>query len=131
MVTFVDSSALYALVDGDDEYHSVAEGWLSEHLSEPLVTHNYVVVESASLIHNRLGGEPVRRLMDELLPGVVVQFVGEVLHGRAVAAHLVGIRRRISLVDRVSFEFLREARIDRAFAFDRDFAREGFTVVPS
>lgn len=34
------------------------------------------------------------------------------------------------LVHRVSFELMRAERIDRAFAFDADFARQGFATVP-
>jgi hypothetical protein len=34
-----------------------------------------------------------------------------------------------SLVDRVSFDFMREHEIRTAFAFDRDFVREGFTLL--
>lgn len=35
-----------------------------------------------------------------------------------------------TFVDRVSFELVRSARLDRAFAFDQDFAREGIELVP-
>ena len=49
MTTFVDSSALYALVDEADPAHQAAMMWL-EGISgadpERLRTHNYVVVET-------------------------------------------------------------------------------------
>lgn len=36
-----------------------------------------------------------------------------------------------SFVDWVSsFQLMRDAGLDRAFAFDGDFAREGFAVIP-
>jgi predicted nucleic acid-binding protein len=38
--------------------------------------------------------------------------------------------RGISFVDRTSFELMRAEGIARAFAFDRDFARQGFETVP-
>jgi predicted nucleic acid-binding protein len=43
---------------------------------------------------------------------------------------LVASRRQVSLVDLVSFEVMRREGIDTAFAFDRDFERAGFQVVP-
>jgi predicted nucleic acid-binding protein len=43
---------------------------------------------------------------------------------------MVAGRQAASFVDRVSFELMRRDRIETAFAFDRDFAREGFRRVP-
>jgi predicted nucleic acid-binding protein len=36
----------------------------------------------------------------------------------------------VTLVDLVSFEVMRRLQIETAFAFDRDFARHGFALVP-
>lgn len=96
---------------------------------ERLVTHNYVLVESTALVQHRLGLEAVRALHDDLLPTVAVEWVDERTHGQALAAVLAAGRREVSLVDRVSFELMRGLGIRRAFAFDEDFEREGFTVV--
>ena len=133
MTTFVDTSALYALLDEDDDNHGSASAWLSSagsDSSEVLLTHSYVVVETAALVHRRLGTAAVRVLFDALVPAVSVVAVSDDLHGRAVAAYLAGLGTSVSLVDRVSFQLMREAGLDRAFAFDRDFTREGFKAVP-
>lgn len=133
MRTLVDTSALYALLDVDDRNHVAAATWLghvAEMPDEVLVTHTYVVVETAALVHHRLGAAAVRDLFDGLLPALEVTVVDAALHERAVAAYLAGLGRRVSFVDRVSFELVRQDRLDQAFAFDRDFAREGITVVP-
>ena len=132
MNLFVDSSALYALLDEDDAGHSDVAHWFQspERASEELITHNYVVVETVSLVQRRLGPALVRRLFDGILPAVSQRFVEEDLHQRAVAAYTAALRRRSSFVDRVSFEFMRDQGIDVAFALDDDFAGEGFTVVP-
>jgi predicted nucleic acid-binding protein len=131
--TFVDTSALYALLDADDENHAAAARWLTGPGSTPtdvLVTHSYVLVESAALVHARLGASAVRDLFDAFVPALTVVFVDDALHGRATAAYLAGLKRRVSFVDRVSFQLIRDTALDRAFAFDRDFAREGFALVP-
>lgn len=57
-------------------------------------------------------------------------WVDERLHDAAVAATLAAPRSAISLVDRTSFEVMRTVGANDAFAFDRDFATAGFTVVP-
>jgi len=131
--TFVDTSALYALLDADDQNHGAAAAWFGDSGGAPdetLVTHTYVVVETAELVQHRLGAAAVRDLFDGLLPALEVTVVDAALHERAVAAYLAGLGRQVSFVDRVSFELVRRERLDRAFAFDRDFAREGITLVP-
>ena len=133
MTVLVDTSAFFALLDEEDSNHSAARGWLASHLvdvGESLVTHSYVVVESAALVHRRLGAPAVRALLGHYVPGVRVVQVEPVLHDRAVATYLAGLNRRVSLVDRVSFEFARAFNITQAFAFDRDFTREGIELVP-
>ena len=133
MRTFVDTSALYALLDEDDDNHRAAAGWLSGPGADPsdlLISHGYVLVETAALVHRRLGASAVRVLFDAFIPALSVTFVDEVLHRRAAAAYLAALRRRPSFVDWVSFQLMRDAGLDRAFAFDRDFAGEGFALVP-
>jgi uncharacterized protein len=131
--TFVDTSALYALLDADDDNHAAAARWLSGPGALPteiLVSHNYVLVETAALVHHRLGAAGVRDLFDAFVPALSVMFVDAALHARAVAAYVAGLSRRVSFVDRVSFEFVRDSGLDRAFAFDRDFTTEGIGLVP-
>jgi predicted nucleic acid-binding protein len=94
------------------------------------VTHNYVVLEAAALVQRRLGVEAIRDLVDDLLGVVRVVWVDEALHQSGVTALIASGRRDVSLVDWVSFEFMRRQGVDRAFAFDEDFARQGFTAVP-
>ncbi len=131
MKTFVDTSALYALLDEDDQNHQAAAAWFAAaERAEVLVSHSYVVVESAALVQRRLGPAAVRTLFDSFIPAMSIVYVDEILHGRAVAAFLAGLRRQVSFVDWVSFQLMRDAGLDRAFAFDSDFPREGFAVVP-
>lgn len=134
MTTFVDTSALIALLDGADPRFDAALRWLEEAVTERderLVTHAYVIVEALAVAQRRLGPEAARALLHHLLPMCEVRFVDASLHERAVAAYLAGLDRRVSFVDRVSFELMRTERIPRAFAFDPDFAREGFETVPA
>lgn len=94
------------------------------------MTHNYVLVETTALVHRRLGPAAVRELHENLIAPIEIVWIGEEMHARAVSALLAGARRRVSLVDWVSFELMRARRVETAFAFDRDFAVQGFELIP-
>jgi predicted nucleic acid-binding protein len=95
---------------------------------ERLVAHNYAVVEATALVYRRLGHDAVRDFHMQLLRPIDIVWVDPETHDLAVSAFLAG--PQVSLVDRVSFEVMRRLRIGTAFAFDRDFAREGFELAP-
>lgn len=132
MTTFVDTSALYAVLDGDDEAHpAAAQAW--ERIlrdGEHLLTSNYIVVESFALIQARLGMEALRAFHDEVLPVIEVKWVGGEDHDSAAQAVLAADRRRLSLVDCTSFQLMRRLGLRRAFAFDRHFQEQGFETLP-
>lgn len=133
MRTLVDTSAFYALLDLDESTHKAASEWLSgpgRDPSQTLITHNYVIVETAALVHRRLGPNAVRAFFEGLVPLVTVLFVEESLHRAAAAAYLAALQRRSSFVDWVSFEMMRQQQVEQAFAFDEDFSKEGLEVVP-
>lgn len=131
MPTFVDTSAIFALLDADDDNHARAAGWLSgPGRTERLVSHNYVVVESAALVQRRLGMDAARALFGAIVPLLEVTFVDATLHSAASSAWLTAAGRRKSLVDQVSFEMIKSKLVDQAFAFDEDFQSEGVNVVP-
>lgn len=133
MTTFVDTSALYAVLDRDDERHEAARKTWTRILSEdaPLLTSNYVLVESFALIQSRLGMEALRTFSDAVLPVIRLHWVSEEDHRTGAQAVLAADRRGLSLVDCVSFHVMRRLRVREVFAFDRHFGEQGFRVVPS
>lgn len=132
MTTFVDTTAIFALLDADDANHADAASWFAgPGRTERLVSHSYVIGEAAALVQQRLGPAACHRLVGDLLPVIEVAFVEESLHRMAVAAWLTAGSKRLSLVDCVSFELVRSRRIDRAFAFDDNFLQHRIPVVPA
>lgn len=129
MSVFVDTSALYALLDVDDAMHRRAAVALPGLRSEVLFTSNYVVVEAAALVDRRLGRRVARDLIDDLLSPVERLWVDEALHRTARSLFVGGTSGGPSLVDHTSFELMRARGIDVAFAYDCDFARHGFELV--
>jgi predicted nucleic acid-binding protein len=132
MVTFADTSGLYALLDAENVAHRlVAEAWAAlRQANAPVVTSSYVLLETVSLVQSRLGLGPVRDLVGEIAPILMVEWTDDETHDAGVAALLSANRRNLSLVDCVSFEVMRRLGIRRAFTLDEHFRGQGFEVVP-
>lgn len=126
---FIDTSALYAMVDDGDPRHVVARRSLQEILEarEPLLTHNYVVVEALSLIQRRLGLSPALRFV-ESSDAFNIEWVDRALHHEALRRLAASAARRVSFVDQVSFAVMRRYGVTTALAFDQDFVVEGFRL---
>lgn len=131
MSVFIDTSALYAILDRDDGLHTGArDAWASLLTDEePIVTSNYVLVESCALVQHRLGMDALRTLADDLLPVITARWVSDDDHRAAMGAVLAAGRRDLSLVDCASFQVMRRLNLRRVFAFDRHFQEQGFEVV--
>lgn len=130
MSVFVDTSAIYAGIAVNDEFHEHAVDTWERLLDrgEDLVTHALIEVESAVLVQRRIGFEAVAALADLLLPRIKVIEVGRDERRAALAARG---SREISLVDRVSFDLMHRLGLREAFAFDRHFADAGFDLIGS
>jgi len=128
MVVFLDTSAIYALANSADDNHQRAVRGLQTIIDsgQELLVHNYVLLESAALLHRRLGWDAVSRFLHDA-SAFQVRWVDEALHHVAVD-RLVKKKGRSSLVDEVSFLVMNEAGTRDALAFDQDFAKEGFTL---
>jgi predicted nucleic acid-binding protein len=127
---FVDTSAFYALADRADARHREAVELFDAILSkrEILLTHNYVLLEAMALLQHRLGTAACLKLARSAASFDIV-WVDRALHENAVRRLERAGKRRVSLVDHVSFLVMRERSVDQAFAFDPDFETEGFRLV--
>jgi predicted nucleic acid-binding protein len=128
---FVDTSFFLALLDEDDDMHGDAVVHWQRAAEErwPVLTSNYVVVESCAVLQRRVGVTAVRRLVRQVLDPVALQWVTREEHERAVAALLVADRRQLSVVDCTNFELMRRLEVRQCLAFDRHFAEQGFEVL--
>lgn len=127
---FLDTSAIYALADQADPQHERAKGRMHAALEsgEEVLTHNYVLVEAMALIQSRLGLEAAIRLArDSRAFGI--KWIDEATHEEAVRRLARSGKRRLSLVDQVSFLVMRRRGIQSALAFDSDFEEEGFHLL--
>ena len=131
MSVFVDTSALLAVLDADDQFHSRACTVWADLLerAEDLLSTSYVLVETFALVQHRLGMEAVRTLEEDILPVIHIHWIDETEHRAGVTALLAAGRRQLSLVDCVSFLTMRRFNLRAAFAFDRHFTEQGFEVL--
>lgn len=127
---FLDTSAIYALADKSDENHAQAKKIFIHSIEQNVdfLLHNYIIVESAALIQNRLGATAARHFFEDAGKFSVV-FIDELLHSQAYEYWVKESKRRLSFVDCASFVVMHRQRISRAFAFDDDFKRVGFELI--
>jgi len=130
-VIFLDTSAIYALADRSDPNHSRAIDRfevLLDAADETFLTHNYVLLESLALMQHRLGVSAALKLAKSSSRFEIV-WVDRKLHDEACRRLSRSPRRRVSLVDHVSFLVMKSRGIETAFAFDPDFEEEGFRLL--
>ena len=132
MILFVDTSAFFALLDRADANHRKAKKAWSDVLrfDNTLITTNYILLESFALMQHRLGIEAVRGFQEDILPIVSIEWVHEPVHRAGVSALLAAAKRKLSLVDCVSFETMRLLGLKTVLAFDPHFSEQGFTCIP-
>lgn len=132
MSVFADTSALYALLVGNDESHAAVRAAFASVLDDgrPVWTTSFVIVETMALLQQRIGLAAARDFDEEVLPALRVRWVDEHLCRLGTERLWREDRRHLSLVDCVSFEFMRGQGLGAALAVDPHFEEAGFEVLP-
>jgi uncharacterized protein len=118
---FVDTSAFYAAVDDGDRSSKRARALLAR--GEALLTTDHMLVECWLLLQRRLGAAVADGFWATVRAGAVA--VEHVTPTDLEAAWAIGERfsdQSFSIVDRTSFAVMERLGINRAVAFDDDFA---------
>lgn len=97
MTVFLDTSGLYAVFDRDDAHHPKAEAAWVEWLREgaALLTNNYVLLETAALLHTGLESRTVRALHEDVTPLLQIDWVTEEQHRAGLEAVLAAARKKV------------------------------------
>lgn len=130
----IDTSALLALASSRDQYHRRAVGIERAFRAAggQWVGSTMVLAELHGHLIRRIEPQAARRVMDALLADPAFEWRDSTvdLTRRAINRWIAGYAdQRFSLTDAVTFELMREERVTRAFAFDRDFATAGFELL--
>ena len=131
---FVDTGAWYALVDRTDANHTRAVAWLADN-TEPLVTTDYVVDETLTLLRARGFRERTIALGDRFFDGtdelVTVVYLTEQDIRRTWETFSRYRDKDWSFTDCASKVVMERLGITVAFAFDHHFRQFGSVrVVP-
>jgi predicted nucleic acid-binding protein len=126
-VIFLDTSAIYALADKRDANHKEAKRLYDAALrsGRAIVTHNYVIVETAALLARRLGLSFALTFLKEAAD-LDVQWISTELHTQAVDELANRNKPDLSFVDAVSFLVMETERIAEYLGFDEHFRSAGF-----
>lgn len=128
----MDTSALYAIRAARDRFHGSARA-AYEHLintNQELWTTSYVLVETAALMHRRLGFEVVAEFSNWLRDsGVEVRWVDGPMHKAAWDRFIAEQGRGLSFVDWTIALAAWEIGAP-VFTFDGGFANQGVSVIP-
>ena len=126
---FVDTSGWDAIIDRKDSSHPTAREFIEKNRL-PLVTTDYVMDETVTLILVRLGHGYAVRFLDSLQTSRLVRLV--YLNQTQIEATIDLFRNRSdkdwSFTDCSSFVLMREYGLQRALAFDEHFRQAGFIV---
>ena len=131
MSIFMDTSAFLAVLDADDTEHERAKV-IWKHLimtDELIICSNYVLIETFAIVQRRLGMDALRAFQEDVYPLLNIEWIDESGHRVGVAAVLAASRRKLSLVDCVSFEVMRRLGVNRVFCFDSHFEEQGFKII--
>lgn len=128
---FVDTSGWYALIDRRDTWHDVAKDHVARALSggQRVVTTDYVIGESCTLLKARAGSHAALRLLDLLKATKAVdwEWIGAERFAKCEAFFRKNRDQGYSFTDCSSFVVMRERGLERALTSDAHFRAAGFT----
>ena len=126
---FLDTSAIYALADKADPNHADAckKFDLALKAGEMFLVHNYVLVESGTMLQARLGLQSALAFLTDAR-AFDTEWVDSALHQEALKEFEKIGKKGISLVDCMSFLVMRRRGVRKILAFDTDFQDQGFTI---
>jgi predicted nucleic acid-binding protein len=132
MSIFIDTSAFLALLNKEDHFHQIAKNtWEEINLSEEyLISSNYVIIETISLLQKRFGIEALRIFDNEVRPVIDIIWIDQTIHHAGMVVVQTANHRKLSLVDCTSFEILRNLHVEKVFTFDSHFSEQGFNLLP-
>lgn len=130
---FVDTSAFVALFDRKDQYHRKATAYF-ETLNPNLTilhTSNYVIDETITRIRIQNGYKFALEFGEHFFLSRMFynHYIDQELEKDAFKLFKKYSDKELSFTDCTSFALMRKVEINKAFAFDDDFARVGFEIV--
>ncbi len=133
MMVFVDTSALIALNDKNDQYYKnavIKSQQIKRHKLE-LVTSEYIFDESITLIRYRVSHQSAVIFGESLLNSSIVKIIDVTSEDRLMAWEMFKQYRdkELSFTDCTSFVLMKRLKLQKAFTFDKHFKLMGFEML--
>ena len=129
---FVDSAAYYAYADTDDTNHAAAL-FAARKLATSqadLFTTNFVVVETYTLLLNRIGRDIAREVLDRIDAGTTrVVRATEADERRAREILRQYSDKDYSMIDAISFAVMERLHLRLVWTYDAHFTQFGFVQI--
>ena len=127
---FVDTGGWFAAVARRDSAHPLAATFLRQ-WTGPLITTDYVLDETLTLIQAKIDHTTAVRLLDSLRssPSVSIEFLPPAEVRRAWQLFRDRPDQGWSLTDCSSFVFMESRQLTHVLAFDRHFRQAGYLLV--
>jgi len=123
---FIDTSAFYALISKTENNHDKARK-IYERLIDTdhaLFTSSYILIETASLVQNRLGTNILDTFMYSIEKFIEIVWIDELIHKGALAKLRSEVDAHLSLVDWTTVLIATNLKAN-IFAFGHDFSQFG------
>ena len=133
-LVFVDTAGWMAMADESDPLHRAAMRIRDKHLEKGglLVTSDYVMDETLTLIRMRIGLDAARTFWEQTSESPRLRW--ERIDARRVQAAIEWFFRwrdkTFSFTDCTSFVVMRELHLKKALTCDRHFRDAGFEILP-
>jgi predicted nucleic acid-binding protein len=133
-IAFLDTSAVFALLDRTDSNHQQATALFRSinAARTTLVLTNFIRAEAHALILNRLGHAVADRFLADMArsPANTLIRVTEADERQALELIARYKDKDFTITDATSFVVMERLGIGHAFSFDEDFRQYGWAVLP-
>lgn len=131
----VDTSAFYAVKDLSDQHYAEAVAFMKQVQKSPslrLVTSNFIVDESLTLIRMKLGHQAAIQFGRQIRESKIVEviYITEAIEEQAWQIFTKYSDKDYSFTDCTSFAVMEERSLVNAFTFDKHFAQHGLVMRP-
>jgi predicted nucleic acid-binding protein len=132
----VDTSAWYATEVEDDTNHYSAMEFIKKLITNRyglLVTSDYVLDETLTLIRKRRGSKAAIQFLDKIkkTQSLSIAWIERDVFDKAAEIFRTADEKQVwSFTDCTSFSIMKELGIANVYTFDSDFQNAGFHVLP-
>ena len=131
---FVDTAGWMAMADEADPFHRPAMRMRDKHLEKGglLVTSDYVMDETLTLIRMRIGPDAARKIWEQTSesPRLRWERIDTPRFQAAMEWFFRWKDKAFSITDCTSFVVMRELHLKKALTCDRHFRDAGFEILP-